>query len=243
MQITAKLASKLKSCNSVCVLTGAGISAESGVPTFRGPEGLWSKFKPEELANVQAFLANPALVWEWYRYRKTLLKNVSPNPAHIALVKMEKHFKDFTLVTQNVDNLHARAGSHKVLCLHGNIDKNYCMTCAKDFNDANLAQTTVPKCDCGGLVRPGVVWFGESLPTQTFEEAESAARRSQLFLCIGTSAVVYPAASLPLIAKECGSYVVEINPEVTELSAIADESIFEKAGVALPQLVDIIPKN
>lgn len=238
MKFSAKLESTLKTARSICVLTGAGISAESGVPTFRGNDGLWSKFKPEELASFQAFIKNPVLVWEWYTYRKKIMKEVSPNPAHFALVEMEKQFEDFTLVTQNVDNLHSRAGSRTVLELHGNIERSYCIDCRREAFDIMLGEEgEVPRCEaCNGLIRPDVVWFGELLPQETFRQAVLAARRSDLFLCIGTSGIVYPAASLPHYAREEGSFVVEMNPERTDLSPIVSETLLGKAGTLVPLL-------
>lgn len=240
--ISESLRQRLREARSVCVLTGAGVSAESGVPTFRGADGLWSKFKPEELANFNAFIRNPELVWEWYTYRKKVMREVSPNPAHVALAGMEQLIEDFTLVTQNVDNLHRRAGSKRVLELHGNIERSYCIECHRFYDDVLLGEEKkAPRCTaCGGLIRPDVVWFGEMLPAEVYQEAENAAKRSQLFLCVGTSAVVYPAASLPLIARDYGSYVVEINPERTDISHRVHETILGKAGEVLPQLYSIL---
>ncbi|HLF20127.1 MAG TPA: NAD-dependent deacylase [Bacteroidota bacterium] len=239
MNFSSRFLSKLEQARSVCVLTGAGISAESGVPTFRGDQGLWSKFKPEELANFDAFMRNPVLVWEWYSYRKKVMKDVLPNPGHEALVILENMIDDFTLVTQNVDNLHRRAGSKNVLELHGNIERSYCIDCGKPARDVMISESReAPRCGhCGGLLRPDVVWFGEFLPQEVFAEAEQAARRCDVFFCIGTSAVVYPAASLPLVAKKAGAYIVEMNLERTDLSATFDETINGKAGEILPHLI------
>lgn len=239
MKLSPRLASVLESMKSVCVLTGAGISAESGVPTFRGTEGLWSKFKPEELANFDAFLRNPDLVWEWYSYRRKVMKQVQPNTAHLALVELEGMMEDFTLVTQNVDNLHQRAGSKHVLELHGNIERSCCSVCGAFAEDVVIStDRSVPRChSCNGLIRPDVVWFGELLRQDVFSQAADAARRCDLFLCIGTSGVVYPAASLPLMAREDGAFVVEINPEYTDLSARISETIIGTAGEVLPTLV------
>ncbi len=242
MTISKKLESLLKTVDSICVLTGAGISAESGVATFRGTDGLWSKLKPEELANFDAFLRNPDIVWEWYNHRKQIIHDVKPNAAHYALAAMEPLVKDFTLTTQNIDNLHARAGSKRVLELHGNIERSYCVTCGKYVPDVVVTkEKRIPHCDvCGGVIRPDVVWFGEMLPQDVLEESTSAAARCGLFLTIGTSAVVYPAAGLPLKARESGAYVVEINLEKTEISHMVDESLIGKAGEILPQLADIM---
>jgi NAD-dependent deacetylase len=245
MIITKKLESLLKTADSVCVLTGAGISAESGVATFRGTNGLWSKLKPEELADFDAFLRNPDIVWEWYNQRKQIIEEVKPNAAHFALAEMEKLVKDFTLTTQNIDNLHIRAGSKHVLELHGNLERSYCVGCGKFVPDVTVTkENKIPHCaDCGGVIRPDVVWFGEMLPQDVLEEATRAAERCDLFLTIGTSAVVYPAAGLPLTARNNGAYVVEINLEKTEISHMVNESLIGKAGEILPQLAEIMKNN
>ena len=242
MKISNKLQSILKGAESICVLTGAGISAESGVETFRGSNGLWSKLKPEELADFGAFMRNPELVWEWYNYRKNIVHNVKPNPAHYSLVRLEKFVKEFTLVTQNIDNLHIRAGSKNVLELHGNIERSYCIDCRQDFKNIEVTrEQKVPRCpNCNGLIRPDVVWFGEMLPDGVFEAAAEAASRCELFFTIGTSAVVYPAAGLPLTARNNGAYVVEVNTETTEISRTVNETLLGKAGEVLPQLLQII---
>ncbi|MCX6143466.1 MAG: NAD-dependent deacylase [Ignavibacteriales bacterium] len=239
MTFSENLISTLKNAESICVLTGAGISAESGVPTFRGEEGLWKKFKPEELANFDAFICNPDLVWEWYAYRRRLIHEVKPNPAHYALVALEHFANNFTLVTQNVDNLHRRAGSKNVLELHGNIERSYCIQCRALAPDAvPEGPTGVQRCTkCGGLVRPDVVWFGEMLPLEVFSKAESAARQCDIFFSIGTSAVVYPAASLPYTALDHGAFVVEMNLESTDLSSRAHEVLTGKVGEILPDLL------
>jgi NAD-dependent deacetylase len=239
MTFSEELISSLRHAKSVCVLTGAGISAESGVPTFRGEEGIWKKFKPEELANFDAFIRNPELVWEWYAYRRKLIHEVKPNPAHYGLVALERHVKEFTLVTQNVDNLHRRAGSKNVVELHGNIERSYCILCRALAQEPELeAQTSVPRCmKCGGLVRPDVVWFGEMLPLEVFSKADTAARQCDIFFSIGTSAVVYPAASLPYTALDEGAFVVELNLEPTDLSSRAHEVLIGKAGEILPDLL------
>jgi NAD-dependent deacetylase len=242
MVISQKLRSLLGSSESICILTGAGISAESGVATFRGPEGLWSKLKPEELANFDAFMRNPEIVWEWYNYRRKIIQEVKPNPAHHALAKLEKIVKEFTLVTQNVDNLHTRAGSKNVLELHGNIERSYCIDCGKFADKVEVSiDKKAPRCvSCNGLLRPDVVWFGEMLPEEIFEAASKAARNCELFLTIGTSAVVYPAAGLPLAARSHGAYVVEINTEPTEISHEVNETLLGKAGEIMPELAGIV---
>jgi NAD-dependent deacetylase len=239
MTFSEKLIVRLRSAESICVLTGAGISAESGIPTFRGEEGLWKKFKPEELANFDAFIRNPDLVWGWYAYRRELIHEVKPNPAHHALAELERRAKKFTLVTQNVDNLHQRAGSQQVVELHGNIERSYCIECGTVASESTLDDSKgAPRCDkCGGFIRPDVVWFGEMLPVEAFSKAEAAARHCDIFMSIGTSAVVYPAASLPYVALDHGAYVVEVNREYTDLSSRAHETLLGKAGEILPELL------
>ena len=232
---------------SVAVLTGAGISAESGVPTFRGNDGLWKKFKPEELANFDAFMKNPDLVWEWYRHRKQVISTIQPNAGHYALVEMEKMYKKFAVITQNIDNLHYRAGSKTVYELHGNINRNYCIGCGKPYANEDILQPDqdkTPRCSsCKGLIRPDVVWFGEMLPVDAWNSSVTAAERSDVFFSVGTSAIVYPAASLPMIARRSGAFTVEINIEPTDLSSTADEVILGKSGEILPQLLDHLTIN
>lgn len=228
----------LKSARRVAVLTGAGISAESGVPTFRGKEGLWSKFRPEELATVDAFMRNPQLVWEWYLHRRELMSSVSPNPGHHALVELEDYFEDFTLITQNIDGLHRAAGSSNVVELHGNISRNKCFDCSRPFvGEIELESGRLPQCECGGRVRPDVVWFGELLPADALNDAFDASARAELFFSVGTSALVHPAASMPLTAKRGGAYLVEVNLDPTPLSDIADCALHGKSGEILPQIV------
>jgi NAD-dependent deacetylase len=228
----------------VTILTGAGISAESGLATFRGSGGIWSRFKPEELANMDAFMRNPERVWEWYQYRRDVLDSAVPNSAHISLAVWEKHCTGFTLVTQNVDGLHQRAGSRNVVELHGNLQTNRCMDCGADSHEIDIRfEGKIPRCACGGMLRPGVVWFGEMLPELEIRKAFQAAEACDLFLVIGTSAVVYPAASLPEIAHEAGTTVIEINSEPTSISRWADHSLRHNAGDVLPLLVEAVTKN
>ncbi len=222
---------------SMAVLTGAGISAESGVPTFRGPGGLWRNYRAEELATPRAFRRDPALVWEWYDWRRGLIGACQPNAAHHALVEIESHLDDFLLITQNVDGLHRLAGSRNVVELHGNIWRLRCTQgCRSPWEDRAVPLPEIPaRCSrCGAMARPDVVWFGESLPAEALDAAFAAVKRCQVMLVIGTSAVVHPAASLPLIAVQRGAYVVEINPQPTPLSDIVDQSLREPAAVALP---------
>ncbi len=192
----------LRQANSVAVLTGAGVSAESGVPTFRGNNGLWKQRRAEDLATPGAFARNPELVWEWYDWRRSVLAEANPNPGHYALAELEKRVSNFTLITQNIDGLHELAGSRNVLRLHGSIWRVRCLACQQERFDRRIPFPEIPpKCECGGMLRPGVVWFGEALPQDVWRAAENAARSAELFLVIGTSAVVYPAAGLAQIAK------------------------------------------
>ena len=231
---------KLKNARVVSVLTGAGISAESGVPTFRDPGGIWEKYRPEQLANFEAFMADPDLVWNWYQHRREVMRDVKPNPGHIALSEMEGIFDEFFLITQNIDNLHHRAGSKNVTELHGNIERNYCVKCRKFYNEIELNQKEVLKCECGGLIRPDVVWFGEMLPFEALRFAEDCAMRSDVFFTVGTSAEVYPAALLPLMAGKSGAYVIEINTKPTAISNEVDAVLEGKSGEILKVLAETI---
>ena len=237
-RLSERLTFLLKTAESVVAFTGAGISAESGVPTFRGGDGIWAKMRTEELASMAGFMKNPDLVWLWYAHRKKVIAEVEPNAGHRALVTMERLFPRFAVITQNIDNLHRRAGSSIVHELHGNIERNYCMKCGKGYtNEVVLAAPGVPVCGvCGGTIRPDVVWFGEMLPEEEWDRATRAAQSADLFFSIGTSSVVYPAASLPLTAKLQGAYLVEINPEPTPLTERADEFLQGPAGDILPML-------
>ncbi len=238
MIFSETLLTSLAKAKRVVAFTGAGMSAESGVPTFRGDDGIWKKFKPEELANLNAFMRNPQLVWEWYAARKRVIADVKPNPGHFALAEMEGMFPSFAIVTQNIDNLHWRAGSKNVFELHGNIERNYCMKCGRNFaNVYVLSSGAIPTCDCGGMIRPDVVWFGEMLPEDEWRDAERACSLADVLFSVGTSGVVYPAASLPLAAKDSGAFIVEINPEPTPLSSYAHEFLQGKSGEILPALI------
>ena len=228
----------LQAASRVAALTGAGISAESGIPTFRGAGGLWRQYRPEDLATPEAFARDPLLVWQWYDWRRTLIAKAEPNAGHTALAELEGKIGSFTLITQNVDGFHDRAGSRHILKLHGDIWQVRCTACGVEGRDdrAPLPQLP-PRCACGGLLRPGVVWFGEPLPAETWSRAEQAAQGAEVFLVIGTSAAVYPAAGLAWLAKSAGTKVIEINPEETDLSGAADRSLRGKSGVVLPQLI------
>lgn len=243
MEIPDELIALLANAGHVAVLTGAGVSAESGVPTFREAQtGLWAKYDPEELATPQAFLRNPSLVWEWYAWRRGLVSGVDPNPAHYALAEIAEHVPKVTLITQNVDGLHQRAGSEGVIELHGNIVRTKCFDCSGTaINIQELIVETghiPPRCEtCGGLLRPDVVWFGEHLPVDALDRAYMAARSCDLFFTIGTSALVQPAASLPIQAASQGIPTVEVNPEWTQLTSSMTFVLNGPAGVLLPQLV------
>jgi len=223
----------------VTVLTGAGISAESGIPTFRGKNGLWKKYRAEDLATPSAFNRDPKLIWEWYDWRRGLIAPVEPNPGHKVLARWEKIFSDFALITQNIDGLHWKAGSKNIVELHGNIWKMRCTeeeTIIENF-DSPLKEIP-PRCpSCGALLRPHVVWFGESLSPSTIQKAFALSSQCEVMFVIGTSAIVQPAASLPLSAAEAGAKIVEINIDPTPLSPYADFSFKGKAGEILP-LID-----
>jgi len=229
----------------VTVLTGAGVSAESGVPTFRDAQtGLWAQYRPEELATPRAFKRNPRLVWEWYEWRRELVAGAKPNPAHLALAEAEELFRDFHLITQNVDGLHQRAGSRNVIELHGNLTRTKCFdeeTIVSSWPDTG---DVPPKCpDCGGRLRPDVVWFEEALPEKEMELATQASVACEVFLSIGTSTVVYPAAALPTEALRHGAVVVEVNPQPTPLTAQAHFVLAGAAGLVLPRLLTELKKR
>jgi NAD-dependent deacetylase len=226
----------------VVVLTGAGISAESGIPTFRGKDGLWNRFRPEELATPSAFERDPVTVWKWYDWRRQLIKKAEPNEGHRIIARMEREFDDFHLITQNVDGLHQRAGSQRVIELHGNIWKLRCNSCGFEKVDMRAPLPEIPpRCEkCGGMFRPGVVWFGEPLPREALELALSLSESADIFLVVGTSAQVYPAAELPLIARSGGAKVIEVNPQQTDLTPYVDFSIRKPASEGLGEALDII---
>ncbi len=245
MEIPEKLIDILGRSNYVAVLTGAGISAESGIKTFRDPDGLWAKFNPMELASIDGFMSNPQRVWEWYQYRREIINKAQPNPGHYALAEFEKIFPQFALITQNVDRLHQRAGSSNVIELHGNIIENHCFICKAEYHgETDLPDSQVPQCPiCGGMIRPSVVWFGEMLPPKALDLAEESAMECDVFFSIGTSAEVYPAANLPYIAKRSGAVLVEVNPNPTVLSAFVDFRIPFSSAISLPQIVVLLKKK
>lgn len=233
-----RVAEFLQKAAKLVVLTGAGISKESGIPTFRDAQtGLWAKFNPEDLATPRAFRKNPSLVWRWYDFRRKAVQQVQPNPGHHALVELEKRFKNFVLITQNVDGLHAAAGSTNILELHGNIAKNRCFDNGHVAADVRLGLEEPPKCHCGSLIRPGVVWFEEALPEAELTRAFAASEACDVMLVVGTSALVQPAASLPLVAKRAGACVIEINPDKTPLTGASDIYVAGPSGEILPLVV------
>lgn len=235
--ITEKLREKFESAKRVCVLTGAGISAESGVPTFRGggQTAVWKGMPFDQISSARMVRENLAEVWEWFDYRRGVLHDCQPNAAHFALAEWQNKFAEFTLVTQNIDGLHASAGSREVIELHGNIQRSYCINCEKRFDIRGKIPHSADDCDdCNAKLRPDVVLFGEMLPFGAFEKAENAAQNCDLFFVIGTSALVYPAAGLAEIAKFNGAFLVEINPEQTPMSSFCDETIRGRAGDILP---------
>jgi NAD-dependent deacetylase len=232
MPATDVIKKRLNASSFPVVLTGAGISAESGVPTFRGAEGLWKNFRAEDLATPGAFERNPALVWEWYNWRREKISGLKPNPAHYALRELGKRFADFTIITQNVDGLHTFAGSKDVLELHGNIWRVRCVGCA-----AVSENRIPPRCSCGALLRPDIVWFGEPLPVGVIERAFKALESTDFVVVVGTSGIVEPAASFAATAKSNGAFLAEINLERTPLSDIMDVVAPGKAGEIIPKLL------
>ena len=242
--IPSSLIRRLRATRRLVVLTGAGVSAESGIPTFREAQtGLWARYDPQELATAAAFRRNPRLVWNWYQWRRSLVASAAPNQGHIALARLQTLVPRLTLVTQNVDGLHQDAGSEHIVELHGNLRRNKCFRnhhpvppgeeiAAEDAEDP-------PRCPtCNSLLRPDVVWFGESLPEDAVATAFSAAQACELFLAIGTSAIVHPAASLPFIAREAGAIIIEINLNETALTPHADYALHAASGEILPRLVN-----
>ena len=228
----------LRKARRVAVLTGAGVSAESGVPTFRGKDGLWKHYRPEDLATPDAFSRDARLVWQWYNWRRGLIARAHPNRGHYALADLERTAPEFTLITQNVDDLHEQAGSRNVIKLHGDIWQVRCLSCGRTWIDTRPSIAELPpRCGCGGLLRPGVVWFGEELLPGIWERAERAARRAEVFFVVGTSAVVYPAAGLVRVAKCSGAKVVEINLAETVITSQIDAFLAGPCGELLPKLI------
>ncbi len=240
-------AAVLKRSRNIAVLTGAGVSKESGVPTFRDAQtGLWEKYDPQQLATPQAFQADPKLVWEWYEFRRGMVRQAQPNPGHVALARLEQHYPQMHVITQNVDDLHEQAGSRNVIHLHGNIARSKCFNACQgeptfiDLNHLSAAEreASPPHCpDCGGFIRPDVVWFGEMLPSASLEAALNASQACDVMIVIGTSGLVSPAASLPTYAKQAGAQVIEVNPDHSMITPLADIRLAGASGVMLPQLL------
>jgi NAD-dependent deacetylase len=242
MDFPADLINFLKKAARVAALTGAGVSQESGLHTFRDAQvGLWAQYRPEDLATPEAFFRDPKLVWDWYAWRREAVKGARPNAGHAALAAMEKRVPEFTLITQNVDGLHRMAGSVNVLELHGNITRARCCDCGMFTDIWGDDSESVPCCaGCNGLLRPDVVWFGETLPPAELQKALDATHKCQVFFSIGTSGLVQPAASMARAARSNGAVVIEINAEATPLTAHADFAFQGKAGEILPELVKTV---
>lgn len=240
MDILQSIVNKLRGAQHVVVFTGAGVSAESGIPTFRDKlDGLWSNFSAEDLACAEGFKANPKLVWEWYAWRRQMILDAEPNRAHQAIALMETLVPEFTLITQNVDGLHQRAGNTNVIELHGNIHRSRCFDEDIVIDKWMDTDEAPPRCPhCGGLLRPDVVWFGEALPSDSYSLAKEAVRNCTMLFSIGTSSLVYPAAGFPYEAAYRGAMVVQINPSPTELDQATQFSLRGKAGEWMPPIVN-----
>lgn len=240
IEVPSTLVTTLVKAEQWVVMTGSGISAESGVPTFRDAQtGLWAQYDPQQLATQEAFKNNPHVVWQWYQWRRELIRNTSPNPAHRALVELQRLRPNLILVTQNVDGLHQRAGSTNVIEFHGNIHRNKCSHCQKPGPESEAAQP--PDCaHCGELLRPNVVWFGESIPRVALQAAANAIETCDVFFSVGTSSLVYPAAALAETALTRQAVVVEINLNPTPLSSRADFALQGLAGQWLPAITDLV---
>jgi NAD-dependent deacetylase len=244
MEFSASIIAAFDPAKKIVVLTGAGISAESGVPTFRGEDGLWRRYRAEELATLAAFQANPKLVWEWYDWRRGIIGKAAPNPGHKAIAEMEQIFPHLSLITQNVDGLHRRAGTTRLIEIHGNLWQVRCVREGRMQEDTRCPLPAIPpRCECGALLRPHVIWFGEPLDQGDLAQAYSLIEECDLLLVVGTSAVVQPVASFPLIAKQAGAFVLEVNMGPTPLSSIADASFHGKAGEVLPALLQEIKSH
>jgi NAD-dependent deacetylase len=228
----------LREAEAITVMTGAGISAESGVPTFRGQGGLWEGHRPEELATPGAFAADPEKVWRWYDWRRGLVAGCAPNPAHVALVELERRTPRWTLITQNVDGLHRLAGSTDPIEMHGNLWITRCTACARTREDRRVPLPVPPYCEaCGAMLRPHIVWFGEALDGSVLERAADEAERCDVFLVVGTSGVVYPAAGFTDLALRSGATVIQVNLDPTPQTKKVHHALQGKAGELLPRLI------
>ena len=236
------VADKLQQAKKIVFVTGAGISQESGIPTFRGNDGLWRKYDPMQLATIDAFYQNPKLVWEWYEDRRKNILAAKPNAGHVAIADLSKH-KEIWVLTQNIDGLHQRAGSKNVLELHGSIITIKCTVCEFKDKITNTFSEIPPRCKCGNILRPDVVWFGEPLPQDVWAEAMMQASSCDVMVVAGTSLAVSPANLLPVYAKQNDALMIEINPEETLMSHSMDLSIRLTSAKALPELVSIVQKQ
>ncbi len=230
---------KLRDAHAVAVITGAGVSAESGIPTFRGADGTWSNANIEDVATPEGFWRNPKMVWEWYLRRRVEYADAKPNPAHDVIAAMERHYPEFLLVTQNIDNLHIRAGNRKVVEIHGNINQARCATCQTVFNNPHFtwpeeAMIACPK--CGAFARPHILWFGEMYDPEHLDQINSFLPKTDVVLVVGTSGVVTTPVYFALYAKQHGAYIIDINPNLSEVSREAHCHLRQNAGIALPQL-------
>jgi len=234
-----KVAKLVARAQMVVVLTGAGVSRESGIPTFREAQtGVWANYDPERLATPEGFLADPPLVWRWYDSRRAILADVKPNPGHYAIAEMEKIVAKVLVVTQNIDGLHAKAGSTDVIELHGNITEFHCFDAGHAADDVPFGLEAPPLCHCGSMLRPAVVWFGEALPTAAIHRSTREAQKADVVFVVGTSGLVYPAASIPYIAKDAGAALIEVNPEDTPHTDIADVFLRGPSGEILPRIIE-----
>ncbi len=238
--LVRRAAELIAGCRRLVVLTGAGVSRESGIPVFRGPDGLWEGRRPEELASREGFLSNPGLVWRWYRARRAAARDTPPNAGHRALGELERLVPRFLLITQNVDGLHRAAGSREIVELHGSLFRFRCFERSHAVPEDPAWGDDPPLCRCGSLVRPDVVWFGEPLPQAELECSFRESRLCDVFLLVGTSGVVQPATLLPLVAAEAHATLVEVNIEPSTLTHAADLFLEGKSGELLPALVDAV---
>jgi NAD-dependent deacetylase len=246
LELSEPIRERLRSAGRVVVFSGAGVSRESGLDTFRGAGGLWERMRPEELATPEAFRADPGKVWRWYAWRYGKTAAASPNPAHVAIARLESVFPSYIVVTQNVDGLHQRAGSRNLLELHGTLTRAVCERCgrSRDMGEAIAESPDLPPvCSCGGRFRPAVVWFGEALPGEAFARAHEESAACDVFLSVGTSGTVWPAAGLIELAHRAGALFVEVNPEPTPFSRLADLRLAAPAGEALPALAEAIERS
>ena len=233
---------RLYNASAIVFVTGSGVSIESGLPSFHGEDGIWKGHKPQDLANLETFNSNHSLVWDWYRWRQEQIQKAKPNLAHYALVDFQDRFDEFAVITQNIDGLHQKAGSRKVLEVHGNIFNAVCVKCSHKIKNF-MPDTSSPKCpECGNLLRPDVYWKGDQLDKKVLEEAQQVAAVCEVFFAVGTSGLVEPVSTLPFISKANGSFLIEINPKKSQLSDKVDERIEGKASEWLPKITIVYDK-